>query len=131
MVSHVALIRGINVGGRNSLPMKELAEILEGIGCSNVKTYIQSGNAVFHSRSPVAGLTREITPAIAGRRGFRPIGMVWKKSEFQQAIDDNPLSGHESDPRAQQACGKVRESPWGTDDSPQLEYGWQDHVNVE
>jgi len=46
----VALLRGINVGGKNSLSMKELVVILEGIGAQNVKTYIQSGNAVFESK---------------------------------------------------------------------------------
>lgn len=43
----VALLRGINVGGKNSLSMKELVVILEGIGAQNVKTYVQSGNVVF------------------------------------------------------------------------------------
>ncbi|MEO8874950.1 MAG: DUF1697 domain-containing protein, partial [Polyangiaceae bacterium] len=47
----VALLRGINVGGRNMLPMKTLIGLFEKAGCSDVKTYIQSGNVVF-SASP-------------------------------------------------------------------------------
>ena len=43
----IALFRGINVGGHNKLPMKELVRELEGLGLSDVRTYIQSGNAVF------------------------------------------------------------------------------------
>jgi uncharacterized protein (DUF1697 family) len=37
---YVALIRGINVGGKHTLPMKELTQVLTSIGCHNVKTYI-------------------------------------------------------------------------------------------
>ena len=45
----IALLRGVNVGGTNKLPMKELASELEAIGFENVRTYIQSGNVVFRS----------------------------------------------------------------------------------
>lgn len=44
MTTYIALLRGINVGGANILPMKELASVLECIGLENVHTYIQSGN---------------------------------------------------------------------------------------
>jgi uncharacterized protein (DUF1697 family) len=43
----VALLRGVNVGGKGKLPMTEFRALLEQLGCSAVKTYIQSGNAVF------------------------------------------------------------------------------------
>lgn len=45
----VALLRGINVGGKNLLPMKALTDIFVSIGCTDVKTYIQSGNILFQS----------------------------------------------------------------------------------
>src|SRR3954451_18694806 len=41
------LLRGINVGGGNRVPMAELRELLEGLGCADVATYVQSGQAVF------------------------------------------------------------------------------------
>lgn len=47
MNTYIALLRGINVGGRNKLPMKAWKQQLETIGCQQVETYIQSGNAVF------------------------------------------------------------------------------------
>ncbi len=47
MLRQVALLRGINVGGKNQLPMKTLAAIFEEVGCTAVQTYIQSGNVVF------------------------------------------------------------------------------------
>lgn len=100
MTACVALIRGINVGGKNSLPMKELTGVLEDMGCANVKTYIQSGNAVFGSTSTTARLAEDIAAEIVGRRGFRPHVLVLEKSEFEQAIENNPFRGGEHDPRA-------------------------------
>jgi hypothetical protein len=47
MASWIALFRGINVGGNNLLPMKDLVVELEKIGYTNIKTYIQSGNVIF------------------------------------------------------------------------------------
>ena len=52
MKTYILLLRGINVGGRNALAMKELVAHLDELSCQNTKTYIQSGNAVFQMRSP-------------------------------------------------------------------------------
>jgi uncharacterized protein (DUF1697 family) len=64
---HVALLRGINVGGKNSLPMKDLAAIFTAAGCKNVTTFIQSGNVVFEG--PVT--SSKIEKAIEKKFGFR------------------------------------------------------------
>lgn len=50
MKTWIALFRGINVMGNNKLPMKDLATLLRGLAFREVRTYIQSGNAVFASR---------------------------------------------------------------------------------
>jgi Protein of unknown function (DUF1697) len=55
LTTHVALLRGINVGGKNRLPMKDLVAILIAAGCVDVKTYIQSGNAVCKATSYLHG----------------------------------------------------------------------------
>ena len=47
MATHVALLRGINVGGRNKVAMADLREIMASLGHTDVATYIQSGNVVF------------------------------------------------------------------------------------
>src|SRR6478609_68412 len=52
--THVALLRAINVGGRNALPMKDLAALCEAAGCRDVVTYIQSGNVAFGASAAVA-----------------------------------------------------------------------------
>jgi len=49
MKTYVVLLRGVNVGGKNILPMKELKVHLERDGFENVKTYIQSGNLILQS----------------------------------------------------------------------------------
>ena len=51
MQTYIALFRGINVGGKNSVPMKSLSALLEGNGFRGAKTYIQSGNVVFQANS--------------------------------------------------------------------------------
>jgi uncharacterized protein (DUF1697 family) len=63
MNTYIALFRGINVGGENSLPMKELTVLLLDFDGQNVKTYIQSGNAVFQSAEKNSSqLSRRLDP---------------------------------------------------------------------
>lgn len=100
MRNYVALIRGINVGGKNVLPMRELVEILAGIGCTDAKTYIQSGNVVFRSASAAAGLAGEMSAAIARVRGFKPHVLVLERSELKRAVGNNPYPEGDSDPKA-------------------------------
>ena len=69
--SYVALLRGINVGGKNKLPMKELAALFEEAGCSDVRTYIQSGNVIFRASAKLAtGLEAVLEKQIQKRFGF-------------------------------------------------------------
>jgi len=56
----VALLRGINVGGKNMLPMKELVAMFEKAGATNVKNYIQSGNVVFSATPAIAKTLSEV-----------------------------------------------------------------------
>jgi uncharacterized protein (DUF1697 family) len=56
----VALLRGINVGGKNKVPMAELKACFEELGCENVQTYIASGNVIFKSNKSSVELTEEI-----------------------------------------------------------------------
>ena len=53
--ANVALLRGINVGGKNKLPMADLAAMFREAGCDDVRTYIQSGNVVFRAGPALAG----------------------------------------------------------------------------
>ena len=101
MQTYIALFRGINVGGTGSLPMKELAALLQDLGCREVRTYIQSGNAVFASPEPDATrLAAAIGAEVKARRGFEPKVLLLSRAEFEQAAATNRYTEGESDPQA-------------------------------
>jgi uncharacterized protein (DUF1697 family) len=101
MKTYIALFRGINVGGRSTLPMKELVIILEELGCQNVRTYIQSGNAVFESdASDASRLSKSISTEIEKRRGFAPHILLLSLQELEKAVANNPFPEGKDDPRA-------------------------------
>jgi uncharacterized protein (DUF1697 family) len=91
MPAYVAFLRGINVGGTGKLPMKELIALLEGLGATGVRTYIQSGNAVFTSPAKdAAKLGARLTAAIEAARGFAPHVLVLTAAELEKAAQGNP-----------------------------------------
>ena len=101
MKTYIALFRGINVGGRHILPMKELVALLQNLDCRNVRTYIQSGNAVFESKvQNTAKLSKDISAEIKKRRGFEPYVLLLELEEMQKAIKANPFPEAENDPKA-------------------------------
>ncbi len=92
----IALFRGINVGGNNILPMRELKWLLEKLELRNVKTYIQSGNVVFQTEKKMFGeLAKEIGVAIKTNFGFEPKILFLKHSELKEIIDVNPFEGED------------------------------------
>lgn len=100
MKTYVALLRGINVGGHNKLPMAELRTLLQALGCEHVQTYIQSGNVVLRSAATAAALARDISRAIHEHHGFEPHVLVLERSDLTAAMDNNPFSGHAEDPKS-------------------------------
>jgi uncharacterized protein (DUF1697 family) len=99
MQTYIALFRGINVGGKHSLPMKELASLFETWGAENVKTYIQSGNVVFHiAPKRVSSLTGQLKSEILERYGFNPNIVVIDRAEIESVIANNPFPEAEADP---------------------------------
>jgi uncharacterized protein (DUF1697 family) len=100
MTTYIALFRGINVGGKNKLPMKDLVATLENVGCQDVATYIQSGNAVFQSGEQDASfLSERIMAKIGERHGFEPRVLVLGSEEMESAMRSNPFSEAESEPK--------------------------------
>jgi uncharacterized protein (DUF1697 family) len=96
---YIALFRGINVGGNNSLPMKELVAILEDTGARKIKTYIQSGNAVFKSEEKIPSqLSKKLAAEIKKRQGFEPYIHIIEFEELIKAIEENPFPETENDP---------------------------------
>ncbi|OBS10856.1 DUF1697 domain-containing protein [Acidihalobacter prosperus] len=92
MESQIALLRGINVGGKNNLSMNELVGYFHEKGCHNVQTYIQSGNVVFeHDKTWGASEAAEIAQAIAASKGFSPHILILSAYDWLRVIDDNPF----------------------------------------
>jgi uncharacterized protein (DUF1697 family) len=97
---YIALFRGINVGGKNSLPMKELVSVLGDLGALNVKTYIQSGNAAFVSAERnTLRLSEKISREIKKRRGFEPHVLLLEVEDLERATRQNPFPKAVTDPR--------------------------------
>jgi uncharacterized protein (DUF1697 family) len=91
-VMHVALLRGINVGGKNKLPMRDLAEMFVAAKCSEVKTFIQSGNVIFEATPKISAQIPEIiTAQITNRFGHKIPVVLRTKEEFADAISNNPF----------------------------------------
>ena len=88
----VALLRGINVGGKNRMPMKELAALFVDAGCDDVRTYIQSGNVVFRT-GPAEGeeISSIISASILSRFGYRVPVITRTGREFQTIVQANPF----------------------------------------
>ena len=100
MSTYVLLLKGINVGGRNRLPMRELVEVLQSLGLRKVRTYIQSGNAVFESdEADASELGDRISAAINESRGFRPQAFLLELDELADAIASNPFPEAEAQPK--------------------------------
>ena len=101
MPTWIALFRGINVGGSNVLPMKELVRVLESLGLKDVQTYIQSGNVVFQSSGkPPAKLNEKIAAAIQKRRGFRPHVLILSAARLNEIAASNPFPEAEANPKS-------------------------------
>jgi uncharacterized protein (DUF1697 family) len=90
--THVALLRGINVGGKHALPMKELAALFTEATCTAVTTYIQSGNVVFRASAEVArGLPEVLARRIEERFGFGVPVVLRSAEELAAIVLANPF----------------------------------------
>lgn len=100
MKTWILLLRGINVGGKNRLPMKDLQGHMASLDLEDVKTYIQSGNAVFRaSEEPVAGLPTRLASTIETHHGFSPQVLILSRAEWRSAMDSNPFPEAQAEPK--------------------------------
>ena len=91
MSRYALLLRGVNVGAKNSLPMSELRKMLADVGCTDVQTYVQSGNAVFATKLGEAALTKAIEHALEAYMG-RPIATTVRTAAHLKAVvEGNPF----------------------------------------
>lgn len=103
--THVALLRGINLGGKNRLAMKDLAAIFADAGCTDVRTYIQSGNVIFRATPQVAKTVDvKVTKQILDTFGLS-VPMVLRTAEQLDAvIRANPFPHAATLPKTLHVC---------------------------
>ncbi|MFE0517067.1 DUF1697 domain-containing protein [Streptomyces sp. NPDC058964] len=89
MTKYAALLRGINVGGSKKLPMAELRQLMEGLGHDGVRTYLQSGQAVFATgRGDEDSLAEELAKAVEARFGFT-VDVIVRDHAYLRAVADS------------------------------------------
>ena len=95
----MAMLRGINVGGKHRLPMKDLVELSTSAGAEEVSTYIQSGNVVFTAAPAIAKrIGPEVAAAIENRFRFSSPVVIRSAKEMAAVVGDNPFLAEGIDP---------------------------------
>jgi uncharacterized protein (DUF1697 family) len=90
---YAALLRGINLGSRNKIAMADLRDLFERLGAEDVSTYVQSGNVVFASSVPQAGLARAIEQRIAADLGLEIAVLLRTRAQLAKLLRANPFAG--------------------------------------
>jgi uncharacterized protein (DUF1697 family) len=91
MKTFLALLRGINVTGRNRVPMAELRSLCDGLGWVDVRTYIQSGNVVFRAAGTAVALQTELEAGINRRFGLDIAVLVRTPRQWAEYAHTNPF----------------------------------------
>lgn len=89
---YIALLRGINVGGKNIIKMADLKRVFEGLGFCEVRTYIQSGNVLFKANEPEETLRKQIESELESKFGFSVKVVLRPLSELESLISNCPFS---------------------------------------
>ena len=96
MTRCVVLLRGVNVGKHHRIAMADFRDLLDGLGCADVQTYVQSGNAVVGWDDGPASLETAVRAAL-GARGLDVPVMVRTGEELAAVVDASPW--HDLDPK--------------------------------
>lgn len=97
MPRYAVLVRGVNVGGKNRLPMADFRALLAGLGFSAVATHLQSGNAVLTAEQADPAAVADAIEAGLRGLGFPVRCLVRARSEWEAVIAANPLTGLATD----------------------------------
>ena len=103
MPRHVVLLRGVNVGGAHRLRMADLRELLVEAGAQDVRTYLQSGNAVLDWHGDAPSLERHTRDGLRARTGLDVEVMVRDARELDAVVAGNPF-GEPEDPTSLHAA---------------------------
>jgi len=129
MTAFVALLRSVNVGGRNRVLMGDLANLVESLGFGEVETYVQSGNVVFTGGGTPTSAARAIEGGIAAELGLEVPVIVRSARQLTRLLSAEPFLGGGADPKylhvtflsatpgPDRRQGLARDSPSGADAS--------------
>lgn len=120
--TYVALLRGINLGAKRRVAMADLRSLLSDIGYDDVRTHLQSGNAVFraHTRS-AAAVEKAVEKAITQRLAMDVRVVVRTPSQLVAVVDSNPLADIATDPARHMVVFLEEEPP----------AGWLEEIDAE
>jgi len=92
MPAYVAMLRGVNVTGHNSIKMEQLRELCDRLGFQKVETYVQSGNIVFQTKTEnPARLSKRMSESILDSFGFQASVIVRTSKEMENVVANNPF----------------------------------------
>ena len=97
VTTYVALLRGVNVGGRSKVAMAELRNVFLDVGCTDVRTYIQSGNVVFRCKRSAGSVAGEVAARLAASHELDVAVIVRSSRELDEVVDRNPFGGRARD----------------------------------
>jgi len=99
MATFVAMLRSVNVGGRNRLLMADLLALMSELGFEGATTYLQSGNVVFSGTGTPKAVSRAIEAQITANLGLEVPVVVRSRRQLQKTIDSAPFSHAGIDPK--------------------------------
>jgi uncharacterized protein (DUF1697 family) len=112
--AQIALLRGINVGGHNRVPMPRLRELLGELGYGDVQTLVQSGNIVLTSSKSPSALGKQLQKEIADEFDVDTPVIVRTRDELAGVIDGDPLGEVATIPKLYQVTFLEKELPQAT-----------------
>jgi uncharacterized protein (DUF1697 family) len=102
VVTHIALLRGVNLGARNRIAMPALRDALSETGFDDVRTYLQSGNVVLTGGASSEAVARKVRKVIADRFGLDVDVVVRTRAELAAIVERDPLGEVAKDPKRYQ-----------------------------
>jgi uncharacterized protein (DUF1697 family) len=111
MATHVVLLRGVNVGGHNKLPMADLRTALAAAGYDDVQTYVQSGNVVLRSGQSPKAVAKGVEDQIASTFGLDIVAMARSSKQLADVMAHNPFLRPDAEPGRQLHVAFLAEPP--------------------
>jgi uncharacterized protein (DUF1697 family) len=98
LTTYVALLRGINLGQRNKVSMRDLRALVAGLGGEDVETYLQSGNVVFTSAEQPRVLAPALEERIERELGLNVVVLLRTQAELAKVVAENPFDSDTYEP---------------------------------